>query len=91
MVTVNNDAFRGVGGRSNISGVGGSVALSWGQWVVQRYACDGHQCAYRASAANVSMIKFNHNNCTALNTLSLELLYMAVTTVRHTAVIFTVS
>ena len=51
----------------------------------------GRTSTYRARAAKVSMIRFSHSNCTALKTLSLELLYMAVTTVKHTAVMFTVN
>jgi hypothetical protein len=73
-----------------MSAVGGSVAL-----VCQYLArCqNGHGMegiAYRAKAAKVSMIRFSHSSCTARNTLSFRLLYMAVTTVRRTAVILTV-
>jgi hypothetical protein len=45
----------------------------------------------RASAAKVSIIRLSHSNWTALKTLWLELLYIAVTTVRQTAVMLTVS
>lgn len=95
MVNVNNGALRGLGGRCNISSVGGSVAL------VDKAGCSAlsphhhhgatARGAYRASAAKVSIIRLSHSNWTALKTLWLELLYIAVTTVRQTAVMLTVS
>lgn len=91
MVIVNKEALFGTGFRLRILSVGASVALRW-----QRSAYlmvkqeEINRDTNSARAAKVSIIRLTHNSCTALKTLSLELLYRADTNVRATAVMLTV-